>query len=219
MGTEGVKKLIEVVSSVIGLAAKTSYVREVSGPPKPLLPGTSHIATPPGVSQESYCLDCISKHLATAKILLREALQRSQAKEAEEAVLAKVRGAFEELTGAEDDSQSLTDPQIRNLNARIREARKWLYEHALASASPETISKAFSLVEELLGMTYREIESRKKRVMEALGRLEETIKEAKAKVSGGVEKAYEGGPAIPGPAHEERSPVAGPTVRSSGTQA
>jgi gas vesicle protein len=144
----------------------------------------SHIATPPGTSQEHYCYDCMSKHLGTAKILLREALQRATKGEPREAVLEKVRGAYEELMGAEDDSQSLTDERTRQINSMIRDTRKWFYDSGvIVEVDKNKIAEALQRVSNLSDEVYKEIEARKERLLqfiqktkERLEKLEQSIK-------------------------------------------
>jgi len=143
----------------------------------------SHRATPPGISEEHYCLDCASKHLSTAKILIREALQRAEKGEPPELVLAKIRGAYEELTGAEDDTQALSDEGIRRLNSQIRDLRKWFFDSGvLVETDKSKISEAFSRVASLNDTVYSELEKRKAKLKEFLGKVEERIQEIKEKL-------------------------------------
>jgi hypothetical protein len=143
----------------------------------------SHIATPPGVSEEHYCYDCASKHLGTAKVLLREALQRAVKGEPKEAILEKVRGAYEELMGAEDDTQALSDERTRQINAMIRDVRKWFYDTGvIVDTDQNKIAEALSKVDMLNNEVYTEIERRKARLKEFLTKVEEKVKELKEKV-------------------------------------
>jgi hypothetical protein len=144
----------------------------------------SHIATPPGVDEEHYCLDCMSKHLGTAKILIREALQRVDADEPKEAILGKVRGAYEELMGAEDDSQALSDERIRALNAQTRELRKWFFDNGvLVDADKAKIVEAMSRISKLNDAVYQELATRKARLKEFIGKTKEKLEQLEAKIS------------------------------------
>jgi len=76
---------------------------------------------------EGYCLECLHKHINTANILIREALQRFDSREPQERVLEKVRAAVSELTGAEDDSKFATG-KVAEINKRIRDLRRYIWE-------------------------------------------------------------------------------------------
>jgi DNA repair exonuclease SbcCD ATPase subunit len=139
-------------------------------------PGKSHIATPKGESTEKYCLDCMSKHLGTAKILIREALQRAVKGEDPQAILEKVRGAYEELMGAEDDSQSLSDPRIQELNKMTRELRKWAFNSGvLVEPDKELISQFAEKINQLNDEVYNELSARKQRLYEFLTKAKERL--------------------------------------------
>jgi hypothetical protein len=160
-------------------------IKEFLSPVQPPTPSSekSHIATPPGVSEEHYCYDCASKHLGTAKVLLREALQRAVKGEPKEAILEKVRGAYEELMGAEDDTQALSDERTRQINSMIRDVRKWFYDSGvIVSTDKNLISEALSKVDRLNNEVYAEIERRRERLKEFLTKVEEKVKELKEKV-------------------------------------
>jgi len=160
-------------------------IKEFLSPVQPPTPSSlkSHIATPPGVSEEHYCYDCASKHLGTAKVLLREALQRAVKGEPKEAILEKVRGAYEELMGAEDDTQALSDERTKQINSMIRDIRKWFYDSGvIVSTDKNLISEALSKVDRLNNEVYAEIERRRESLKEFLTKVEEKVKELKEKV-------------------------------------
>jgi len=128
------------------------------------------VETPPSAKPKvmtvEACLDCILKHVSTSKVLVREAKQRLAAGEVKEA-LEKLRGAFEELTGAEDDA---TAPGAALLSARIREVRKWFFDSGvLVRADESTAEEAGRRVSGLLDEVYRELEARKERLLEVIG--------------------------------------------------
>jgi len=76
-----------------------------------------------------YCIECSLKHSQTAKVLIREGLQRAEVCNCtnSEGVLEKVRGVVEELSGAEDDTNTIQNQDIIDLNTEIRELRKFIY--------------------------------------------------------------------------------------------
>jgi hypothetical protein len=192
------RRLSRFVSTVFDLAATiaehmpakldTDRLVKLLGP-NPVLPTLlgaprSHIATPPGVSEEHYCLDCSSKHLGTAKVLLREALQRIEKGEPREAVLEKVRGAYEELMGAEDDTLAVKDEGIRRLNSLIRDTRKWFFDTGvIAEPDKKLIAEAFEKVSRVNDEVYREYEARRQRLREFIGKAKEKLEELEAKLS------------------------------------
>ena len=123
----------------------------------------SHIASPDKSPEGTlkYCIDCASKHLGTAKILAREALQRLDKGEPVDLVLEKVRGAYEELMGAEDDTQASDDPDVADLNRRVRDLRKWFFESgAIAKADRGLVLEALRRISELNDYTYKLIEEK-----------------------------------------------------------
>ncbi|MDI6860307.1 MAG: hypothetical protein QMC85_07415, partial [Methanocellales archaeon] len=76
-----------------------------------------------------YCLECLEKHTQTAKVLMREAIQRAEADGiSSKGVQEKMRGVVEELVGAEDDSDTVTNARVRALNKRIRSLRQKIWE-------------------------------------------------------------------------------------------
>jgi hypothetical protein len=155
--------------------------------------GRSHIATPEGISTEKYCLDCLSKHLGTAKILMREALQRAEKGEDIKAILEKIRGAYEELMGAEDDSQALTDERIREFNTKIRDLRHWFFNSGvLVEADKNKIVEGLSKVSQLNDEVYAELEKRKHLLKEFIGKVKERIEKLESELnaqSGSAPKA------------------------------
>jgi hypothetical protein len=163
------KKLSEVLGANPILPQILSGSKTVTG---------SHIATPPGVSEERYCYDCASKHLGTAKVLMREALQRAVKGEPKEAVLEKVRGAYEELMGAEDDTQSLSDERTREINAMIRDTRKWFYDSdVIVDTDKNKIAEALKRVDELNDTVYKELERRRARLQEFIGKTKQKLEQ------------------------------------------
>jgi hypothetical protein len=159
-----VNALVEVIAlAVENMPLKTEEkIREaVVKYAGPIEKPESHISTPKGVSVEKYCLECTSKHIGTAKILLREALQRAEKGEPKESIVEKVRGAYEEVMGAEDDSQALSDEGIRRINTMVRDVRKWFFTSGvIADVDKERIAEALRRIDELNKHVYGEIEKR-----------------------------------------------------------
>ncbi len=155
---------------------------------------TGHMAPPPGMPPEHYCLECASKHVGTAKILLREALQRAEKGEPPELVLEKVRGAYEELMGAEDDTMSVSDEGIRKLNSMIRDLRKWFFTSgAIVKPDKTLITEAYSKIAQLNNTVYDEYARRLEKAVESMERVEakmEALKEA-IKARGGKGESVE----------------------------
>ncbi|MEM4977398.1 MAG: hypothetical protein QXT64_08750, partial [Desulfurococcaceae archaeon] len=128
--------------------------------------------------------NCMSKHLGTAKILMREALQRAEKGEPSESVLAKVRGAYEELMGAEDDSQAINDEGIRRLNSLTRDLRKWFFDSGLlTTVNKAMIAEGFKRVSELNEQVYRELELRKERLREFIGKAKKKLEQLEESLS------------------------------------
>jgi hypothetical protein len=167
-----IRSAVDLLATIIESAptkAEREFSRLLSASTPPPEAPRSHIATPPGTSEEQYCLDCASKHLGTAKVLLREALQRAEKGEPRESVLGKVRGAYEELMGAEDDTLAVRDEGIRRLNSLIRDVRKWLFDSgAIVEPDKRLIAEALERVSKVNDEVYREYEARRRRLREYL---------------------------------------------------
>lgn len=82
-----------------------------------------------GQTKTSYCLECSEKHGSTAKVLMREAIQRAEACSCtdSEGVLEKVRGVIEELSGMEDDTKTTENEKVIELNSLARDIRKDIF--------------------------------------------------------------------------------------------
>jgi hypothetical protein len=183
-------RIVAMVVEVIATAIENMPVRVDTSKPHTSQPaefsyvGRSHIATPEGTSSEKYCLTCLSKHLGTAKILMREALQRAEKGEDTKAVLEKVRGAYEELMGAEDDSQALTDERIREFNAKIRDLRHWFFNSGvLVEVDKNKIVEGLSKVAQINDEVYTELEKRKQLLTEFIERVKEKIEKLEGELN------------------------------------
>ena len=110
-----------------------------------------------GQSKVSYCLECSEKHGQTAKVLLREALQRATADGPDsEGVVEKVRGVVEELSGFEDDTNTVENPKVSVLNNMAREIRKSIYasQAELGGATIDTLQEIKTSIDQLVDETY-----------------------------------------------------------------
>ena len=167
-------------------AEAKGLLRPSTPPPE----GVSHIAAPEGESVEHYCLDCASKHLGTAKILLREALQWAKKGEPRERILTKVRGAYEELMGAEDDTLATKDQGILKLNTEIRDLRKWFFNSGvLTDVDVNKIAEAYEKVSAVNNDVYNELEARKERLLKLVTHVKENLSKLEEKLKTGEEGA------------------------------
>lgn len=120
--------------------------------------GYGHEAkTYPGQSDVDYCLECAVKHSQTASILMLEALQRAEAGGPGLAgVQEKVRGAVRELTGMEDDTETVNSTPVMALNTMARALRKHVYETKaeIGGASMEDIRDIKELSDKLVEASY-----------------------------------------------------------------
>lgn len=87
----------------------------------------SHLSYP-GQSQLDYCIECAVKHGQTSKVLMREALQRALSDGgSSEGVKEKIQGIVGELSGFEDDTNSIENANVKELNDMARDLRKHIY--------------------------------------------------------------------------------------------
>jgi hypothetical protein len=134
-----------------------------------------------------YCLECLSKHLNTAKVLTREAIQRIEAGEPAEMVLEKVRGTVAELAGAEDDSNSVTDQEVRKLNETIRSIRKTIWNKGLElePGSKDDLTSIYSQIDSALNQTYSVAKVKRERLVSLLEGVESKARLLKEAVKAG----------------------------------
>ena len=110
-----------------------------------------------GQTDLSYCLECCQKHSVTAKVLMREALQRAEAgKPGKAGVQEKVRGVVEELCGFEDDTMTVSNEMVSALNTSARELRKFIYAKGaeMGKASLEDLREIKGMVDKLVEASY-----------------------------------------------------------------
>jgi len=108
-------------------------------------------------SDVSYCVECSVKHSQTAKVLMREALQRAEAGNPSlEGVKEKVRGVVEELCGLEDDTTTVSNEMVTMLNSSARELRKFIYTTGaeVGKASIEQLREIKGMVDQLVEASY-----------------------------------------------------------------
>lgn len=111
-----------------------------------------------GQSKVDYCIECSVKHSQTAKVLMREALQRAEADDpSSEAVQEKVRGVIEELTGMEDDTDTVENENVRALNAAARELRKDIYSSKaeIGGTNLDTLREFKEKIDALVDQAYK----------------------------------------------------------------
>jgi len=110
-----------------------------------------------GQSDVDYCLECCNKHSQTASMLMTEALQRAEAGgPGLPGVQEKVRAAVREITGFEDDTETVNNPAVMELNTMARALRKHIYstKAELGQASLEDLQGMKELVDNLVDASY-----------------------------------------------------------------
>ena len=110
-----------------------------------------------GQSDLEYCIECAIKHSQTAKVLMREALQRAEAGDPGlEGVKEKVRGVVEELLGLEDDTDTVDNEMVTALNTSGRELWKFIYTTGaeMGKASMEDLREIKRMVDQLVEASY-----------------------------------------------------------------
>ena len=130
----------------------------VPRPPEKVEPRPHTHLSYAGQSGLDYCVECAVKHSQTAKVLMREALQRAEAgSPSDKGVQKKVRGVVEELVGMEDDTDTVQNDKIATLNSLARTLRKFIYGKAaeVGTASVEDLREIKGLVDKLVDATYQ----------------------------------------------------------------
>lgn len=110
-----------------------------------------------GQSTVSYCLECSEKHGQTAKVFMREALQRAEVDSpSSEGVLEKVRGIVEELTGFEADTETTQNESVTTLNQLARDIRKDIYASKceIGGCSLEVLKQFKERIDGLVDLVY-----------------------------------------------------------------
>jgi len=111
-----------------------------------------------GQSEVDYCVECAVKHGQTAKVLIREALQRAEADSPKtEDVKEKVKGVVEELSGMEDDTKTVMNDNVTKLNTVARELRKHIYgtQAEIGGAKIEDLRQIKQAVDDLVNQIYQ----------------------------------------------------------------
>ena len=111
-----------------------------------------------GLPQLDYCIQCCVKHSQTAKVLAREALQRAEVSgPASVGVQEKMRGIVEELVGMEDDSDTVKNETVSELNSSARLLRKIIYGKGaeVGRASLEDLREIKGFIDGLVDATYQ----------------------------------------------------------------
>lgn len=110
-----------------------------------------------GQTEIDYCVECCIKHGQTAKVLAREGLQRAEANNpAGEGVKEKIRGVIEELSGFEDDTETVQNENVTALNTAARDLRKYIYSSKaeIGGADIETLREIKNRIDSLVDQAY-----------------------------------------------------------------
>ncbi len=143
-----------------------------------------------GQTKLDYCAECCLKHSQTAKVFMREAIQRAQVSSpSDPGVLEKVRGAVEELAGFDADSDTVKNEKMSELNSSARLLRKYIYEKGaeIGTASLEDLREIKGLIDGLVDVTYRVRASE-----ECIGCTVESVCGANVECVESVQKALKG---------------------------
>ena len=111
-----------------------------------------------GQSKLDYCVECCLKHSQTAKVLLREAIQRAEAgSPSDPGVVEKVRGVVEELSGFEDDTTTVKNDKVTALNSLSRNLRKFIYstKAEIGGARIEDLRDIKDMTDKLVDASYQ----------------------------------------------------------------
>lgn len=112
-----------------------------------------------GQSELDYCLECCEKHGQTAKVLMREAIQRCEADGCDsEGVKEKVKGVVEELMGIENDSSSVKqNERVDAINNSARLLWKEIYAGGaeLGHANKDKLKELKEKLEALTELVYQ----------------------------------------------------------------
>lgn len=117
-----------------------------------------------GQSKVDYCLECCEKHGQTARVLMREAIQRCETSGCDtDGVKEKVKGVVEELMGIENDSTSvMSNERVDAINNVARLLWKDIYASGaeLGHANNEKLKEIKIKLDGLAELVYktREIE-------------------------------------------------------------
>jgi hypothetical protein len=94
------------------------------------------------------CLDCVVKHLSTARVAAREAMQRAEAGEPASSIVEKVRQIHDELAGMELDIKNREIPEIAEIDDLSRTLRKKIFSNKWLT-TPPTLSQLKNVEDEL----------------------------------------------------------------------
>lgn len=109
-------------------------------------------------SEIDWCIECSVKHSQGAKVFMREAVQRAEAKGSHsDGVKERVRGVIEELTGLEADTNTVKNETVRKLNKTARNLRKYIYstKAEIGGADLETLREIKMMVDMLVDQVYK----------------------------------------------------------------
>lgn len=197
MSRFGYKRLLNSVIDLIATTVENMPVRlseerlrELLGP-NPMLaemlrPPQPQTSALPPETRESYCYECATQHLGLARVTLREALERFDrgGQNVSEIVREKLRKAYEELLGAEDDLRSVSDKRTLELHNRVEDIRKWLYRSGvLVNPTRESVAQALSKVSEVSDEVYKELEARKDKLLNFIRQAKDKLSQLERRLS------------------------------------
>jgi hypothetical protein len=191
------ERLLRAVVDLIATAIENSpprisdeRLRELLGP-SPVLPQYLETKSQPPLppdKQESYCYECATQHLGLARVTLREALERFDrgGQNVPEIVKEKLRKAYEELLGAEDDLRAISDKRTLELHNKVENIRKWLYRSGvLVNPTREAVAQALSKVSEVSDEVYRELETRRDKLLNFIRQAKERLSQLERRLAEG----------------------------------
>lgn len=140
-----------------------------------------------GQSKVDYCVECSIKHSQTAKVLMREALQRAEyGGSNSKGVVDKVRDVVEELSGLEDDTTTTQSDLVSELNSISRQLRKDIYS-SKAEVGGATLEQLRELKAKIDNLVEKVYEVRVKEEEKECPNCKTDIKESKPFEQYGVE--------------------------------
>jgi hypothetical protein len=134
---EALKKLLEAIGKTE--ASREAKTMQAESRETGKAEEGKHLAT---------CLDCVVKHLSTARVAAREAMQRAEAGEPAGSIVEKVRQIYDELAGMELDIKNREIPEIAEIDDLSRTLRKKIFSNKWLT-TPPTLSQLKNIEDEL----------------------------------------------------------------------
>lgn len=145
--------------------------------------------TPEKGTSIDYCMECAEKHIQTAKILIKEAIQRAEKLgTTHPSVLEKIRDTIAELTGCEDDTTTtLNNPKVAEINKTCRDLRRLIWQKKLAFGKA-TIQDLKQLYKKISNLTDNIYETTSKNYEQQINQLIKQIPPPTQNHKNGTEK-------------------------------